>query len=168
MKQKNSKVYSEALSLLLTAKELGYTLEEAKEVLIKSKTLRFNKADFKIDIFNKLCTTLANQVREKKRGPKTLISLNQAYKTLCFDKKFKKLIEKAKNKKFDNDQFIKFLENIWARFSITEKVLGIIKRKKPAGIMSIIPYKEFLIIEAERIRFQLEDKNSKRRKPKQY
>jgi|TARA_E500000318_G_scaffold83031_1_gene78574 hypothetical protein len=158
----------DACRLLQAALKLGYTPGQAIKVLKRSKTPKHFDTREKIFIFKKICRTVAAQIRKKKRGPKVSISMNQAYKDLCQDKKFKNIIERKEGKKFNADKFIKFLSNVWQQFPIDEKVVGIVKKKKPKGIIGALPYREFLIIESERIRKDLEDKNKNRKKPRHY
>jgi hypothetical protein len=64
-----------------------------------------------------------------------MFSLSQAYKDLSHNKKFKNLIEKRELKKYTTDGFIRFLEYIWKNIPIADKVINILKKKPPTGIL---------------------------------
>jgi hypothetical protein len=151
-----------ALKLLQGVLKQGYLPAHALNILRRKKAPKHFDSRNKIYIFKKIAATLAAQKRKKVRGPKVMFSLSQAYKDLSHNKKFKNLIEKRELKKYTTDGFIRFLEYIWKNIPIADKVINILKKKPPTGILKSIS--QYQIIMAEKIRFELEDKQKNRRK----
>jgi hypothetical protein len=153
-----------ALKLMQGVLRQGYLPQEALSALRRNKAPKHFDTRNKIYIFKKICAALARQTRKNIRGPRLMFSLSEAYKDLAFNKKFKKLIEKRESKKYNTDSFKRFLEYVWKNIPIDEKVINILKKKPPKGILAALPRNQYRIQLAEKIRIQLEDKQKNRRK----
>lgn len=153
----------EVLKLLQGICKLGYSLSEVLNKLRRKEAPKHFNSSYKIYIFKKIVTTLAAQKRKKGRGPSAIFSLNRAYKDLSYNKKFKNLVEKKEKKKFTSEKFIRHLEYIWKVIPVADKVINILKKIPVEGLPTLLPqYNQIRM--AEKIRFELEDKQENRRK----
>lgn len=155
-----------ALKLLQTALKAGLTPGQATKILRRKPAPKYFDERYKIYIFKKVAATLAAQKKTKVRGPRSMFSLSQAFRDLAHNKKFKSLIEKRGAGKMNKDKFIRHLEYVWREIPVADKVINILKKKPPQGIFAALPKNQYLIMLAEKIRIEFEDKQKNRRKKK--